>query len=117
GISDLYPDADVRATTGSISGRVTKNGQPVFGAHVVAFNLTTGSMVAGFTLDTLGRFVIGSLAPGPYVLRTEPLDDGDTDSFLDGTIDVDFRIGYHNKVVIVPVGADSGTIDIAVTKK
>ena len=42
GISDLYPDGAFREDTGSISGRVTKNGQGVFGAHVVAFNPATG---------------------------------------------------------------------------
>ena len=62
-----------------MSGRVTKNGQGVYGAHVVAFNLATGAMVGGFSLDSQGSFVIGDLRPGPYIVRTEPLDDGDTD--------------------------------------
>ena len=46
GISDLYPDGGFTASTGSISGTVTKDGQPIFGAHIVAFDPATGSMVA-----------------------------------------------------------------------
>ena len=41
GISDLYP-APATLDTGGIVGRVTKNGQGVIGAHVVAFNPETG---------------------------------------------------------------------------
>src|SRR4029077_11914279 len=37
GISDLYPAGEA-TTYGSVSGRVTKNGVPLFGAHVVAFD-------------------------------------------------------------------------------
>ncbi len=117
GISDLYPDAGVRTNTGSISGRVTRDGQGVYGAHLVAFNPVSGTMIGGFALDGQGRFVIGNLAPGFYVLRVEPLDDAGTDSFLDGDVDVDFRIAYVSKLVVVPRGADSGTIDVHVMKK
>ena len=51
-------------------------------------------MVAGFTLTTNGEFSIGGLSPGPKVVRVEPLDDADTDSFFDQsrTIDVNFRV-------------------------
>jgi matrixin len=117
GISDLYPDAGVRSNTGSISGRVTKDGQGVYGAHLVAFNPVSGAMIGGFALDTQGRFVLGDLPPGFYVLRAEPLDDAGTDSFLDGEVDVDFHVAYVSKLVIVPRGADSGTIDVHVVKK
>ena len=37
GISDIYPTNSARRSHGSISGKVTKNGGGVFGAHVVAF--------------------------------------------------------------------------------
>ena len=117
GISDLYPDAGVRGSTGSISGHVTKDGHGVFGAHLVAFNPVTGTMVGGFSLDSLGRFVVGGLAPGFYVLRVEPLDDSDTNSFLDGDVDVDFRVAYASRLVVVPRGGDSGTVDVQVIRK
>ena len=117
GIADLYPDAGVRSSTGSISGRVTKDGQGVYGAHLVAFNPVSGTMIGGFSLDAQGRFVIGGLTPGFYVLRVEPLDDAGTDSFLDGDVDVDFRVAYVSRLVVVPRGGDSGTIDVRVAKK
>ena len=54
-ISDLYPRGDFDSTASSISGRITKNGSGVFGAHVAAFNLETGEIVGGFTLERAGR--------------------------------------------------------------
>ena len=42
GISDIYGNEQFRSSTGSISGRVTKNGAGVVGAHVVAFHPVDG---------------------------------------------------------------------------
>ena len=117
GISNIYPDAGIRDATGTMSGHVTKNGQGVYGAHIVAFNPATGVMIGGFSLDSQGAFVIGDLPPGPYIVRTEPLDDADTDSFLDGTIDVDFQVVFSSHDVIVPRGGDSGSVEIHVVPK
>ena len=117
GISDLYPVDS--SETGSISGRVTKNGAGVYGAHVVAFHLQTGALVGNFTLDSVGRFVIGALSPGPYLLRVEPLDDADPDSFFEESppVDVDFRPAFFDRVVVVPSGGDSGSVTIRVVRK
>lgn len=119
GLSDLYPDGGFAGETGSISGRVTKNGAGVFGAHIVAFNLAAGTMVANFSLDSQGRFSIAGLSPGPHVVRVEPLDDADVDSFfdLDAGTDVNFRVTYFDRLVVVPRGGDSGEVDIAVKAK
>jgi Matrixin/Carboxypeptidase regulatory-like domain len=119
GISDLYPETTFTSETGTVSGRVTKDGQPVFGAHIVAFNPADGRMVANFALTSQGEFVIAGLSPGPYVIRVEPVDDADLDSFFDPSrnVDVDFKVTYAEKLAIVPRGADSGTITIAVTRK
>ena len=119
GLSDLYPDDRFTAETGSISGRVTKSGVGVFGAHVVAFNPATGALIANFSLDSQGRFSIAGLSPGPHVVRVEPLDDADIDSFFDlgaGT-DVNFRVTYFDRLVVVPRGGDSGVIEIKVQPK
>ena len=83
GVSDIYPDGGFRETTGSIEGRVTKNGKGVFGAHVVAYHLQTGALVGNFTLDDAGSFVIAGLQEGPHLLRVEPLDDAEVESFFD----------------------------------
>jgi hypothetical protein len=118
GISDVYPDGDF-AQLGSISGSVTKDGQPIFGAHVVAFNVASGSMVAGFTLNTQGQFSIAGLSPGPHLVRVEPLDDADLDSFFDTsrTVDIDFRVVFFDRVVVVPRGGDSGQVTVKVVRK
>jgi hypothetical protein len=119
GISDIYGNDEFRRTTGSISGRVTKNGTGIVGAHVVAFNPTTGKMVATFTLSEDGAFVIAGLEPGLHVVRVEPLDDADTASFLDTSfkVDADFKVAFYNRVVTVPRGGTARNVDITVVGK
>jgi hypothetical protein len=119
GISDLYPASTFSRQTGSVSGKVTKNGTGVLGAHVVAFNPKTGTLVGGFSLSDDGSFVIAGLEPGPHILRVEPLDDADIDSFLDLTlgVDVDFRVKFFEKLVVVPKGGGTSKIEIKVVPK
>jgi hypothetical protein len=119
GISDLYPDGGFNNITGSVSGRVVKGGQGVFGAHIVAFDPRTGEMVGNFSLSTNGQFSIAGLNPGPHVLRVEPIDDGDTDSFFDlaEPTDIEFRAKYYDRLLIVPKGGDSGSAEIEVVAK
>jgi hypothetical protein len=118
GISDLYPDGDF-ANEGSLSGRVTKDGRPIFGAHVVAFNPATGAMVGGFSLNAQGQFSIGGLSPGPHVVRVEPIDDADVGSFFDTTqnVDIAFGVVFLDRVVVVPKGGDSGEVAVTVVRK
>ena len=116
GISDLYPDNGFNDKTGSVSGYVTKNGTGVYGAHVVAFDPARGEQVASFTLSGDGFFSIAGLRPGPHVIRIEPLDDVDPSSFFDPTqpIDVNFRVTYSQRLMVVPLGGDSGSAQIPV---
>jgi len=119
GTSDLYPDAAFRQSTGSIQGRVRKGGAGVYGAHVVALDLRSGALVGNFSLDDDGRFVIAGLSPGAYVVRAEPLDDGDVESFLDdpGPVDLDFKVAIHPQLVVVPAGGAPPSIDVEVQPK
>lgn len=119
GISDLYPAGTFPEDFGSLSGRVTKNGRGVFGAHVVAFSPSRGTMTANFSLDTEGHFTIAGLSPGPYVVRVEPIDDASVDSYFSASepTDVDFRAMYFDRLVVVPPGGDSGPIEVKVTPK
>jgi hypothetical protein len=117
GASDVYPAAGQRDSTGAVRGHVTKNGQGVFGAHVVAFNPETGSLVGGFTLSADGAFVIAGLAPGPYVIRVEPLDDVDVEGVLGGVVDLDFRVAYAPRMVVAPKGGSSGAVELQVVGK
>jgi len=117
GIGDLYPDGDYKEGRGTISGRVLKNGQGVFGAHIVAFNPATGDLIGNYTLTADGKFTIGGLSPGPHVLRVEPLDDADLVSFIGPSVDLDFRVAFYNRLVAVPGGGDSGSVTINVVRK
>jgi hypothetical protein len=119
GISDLYPDAGFDKEAGSISGRITRDGRGVFGAHIVAFNPATGALVGNFSLDTQGRFSIAGLTRGLYIVRVEPLDDADVESFFesDPPTDTDSRALFYDRLVGVPPGGDSGAIEIKVVRK
>jgi hypothetical protein len=119
GVSDLYPSSTFRLDTGTIQGTVTKAGTGVFGAHVTAFSLATGTLVGGFSLDSSGNFAIAGLAPGSYIVRVEPLDDGDTSSYFDSStnVDTDFRVGYYPHILTVPAGGSAPSAAITVVAK
>lgn len=119
GVTDIYGTPAISRNFGSISGRVTKNGTGVVGAHVVAFSPRSAKLVGGFSLTSDGSFVIAGLEPGPYVLRAEPLDDGDIDSFFDEStgVDVNFNVKFYERVVVVPRGGGTSNIEIRVTPK
>jgi hypothetical protein len=118
GASDLYPDRDFSDRTGSIAGRVLRNGVGVFGAHVIAFNPRTGALIAGFTLSPDGSFQIAGLTPGAHVIRVEPLDDGDLDSFFDGEpVNVNFRVAFSERLVAAPRGGTGEAITVTVLPK
>ena len=119
GVSDIYPEGDFRDRTGSITGRVTKNGAGVFGAHVVAWNQRTGALIGNFSLNNDGSFTIAGLDPGPHVIRVEPLDDGEITSFFSesANVDINFLGAFHDRLVIAPRGGGSDRAEIAVRPK
>jgi hypothetical protein len=117
GLSDLYPSASAVLDSGGIVGRVTKNGQGVRGAHIIALNPESGVLIGNFTLNDSGEFVIARLPPGPYILRVEPLDDAEPDSFFTAAIDTDFRVTYAPRMVVAPRGGSSPSIEIRVLPK
>lgn len=119
GISDLYPDGSFASATGSVSGHVTKNGAGVYGAHIVAFDIAGGTQVASFSLRRDGQFSIAGLRPGPHVIRVEPLDDAETDSFFEpgDPVDLQFRVNYFEQLVVVPRGGDRSTVEVKVVPK
>jgi hypothetical protein len=117
GVSDLYPDAQFQADTGIVGGRVRLNGIAVKGAHIVAFNPQTGSLIGNFS-GADGIFRIAGLTPGPHVIRVEPLDDADIDSFLDPPgVNVNFQVTFHDRLIVAPVGGTSTSFDVAVRPK
>ena len=118
GVSDLYPDDDFDDTTGAISGRVVRNGTGVIGAHVIAFNPKTGEIIGGFSIGEGGTFQIAGLTPGAHVIRVEPLDDADIDSFFSPSgIDVDFQVTLLPRLIVAPAGGASDRFDVSVRPK
>lgn len=120
GVSDIYPAANYRTNTGAARGRVTLNSQPVFGAHVVAFNPHTGRLIGGFTVNADGEFEIAGLTPGPHVIRVEPLDDADTESFFSDRnrdIEIDFRVTYFERLFVAPRGGVGERFEVPVRPK
>lgn len=117
GISDLYPASAFRARTGVLRGRVRRNGQPVFGAHVIAFNPATGESIGGFALGADGDFQIAGLTPGPHVVRVEPLDDADVESFFDRGVDTNFAVTFYERLFVAPAGGVGEHIDVGVRPK
>jgi len=93
GISALYPTGGFTAATGTVSGQVTKGGQPILGAYINAFNPFTGETIGFFTNEN-GRYNIKGLKPGPYVVRVNPITDPTTPedfNFPENLVDMDFR--------------------------
>jgi len=117
GISELYPSSTFRARTGVLRGRVLRGGRPVFGAHVIAFNPATGQSIAGFALGDDGSFQIAGLSPGPHVIRVEPLDDADAESFFDGSVDANFSVTFYDRLFVAPKGGAGEQVDITVRPK
>jgi hypothetical protein len=119
GISEMYPASSFTRTTGSISGKVTKNGKGVPGAHIVAFNPANGELIGGFTLNAEGTFTIAGLQSGPHILRAEPLDDAEIDSFFEASLntDLDFRVKFYERIVSVPRGGGTSNVEIKVVPK
>jgi hypothetical protein len=119
GISDIYGGPSFSAARGSISGRVTKNGSGVLGAHVVAFSPATSAMIGGFTQSDDGSFVVGALQPGTYVLRAEPLDDADPGAFLSTSVNIDlnFKPAFLSRLVTVTRGGTAAGIELKVVPK
>jgi len=118
GISDLYPADGFRAATGTADGVVTKNGKGVYGAHVVACSPTSGTLIGNFT-DQDGNFSIAGLPPGPVVLRVEPVDNADLESFFDtpSQVDLNFQITYYSRFAVVGAGGGTGLLTIQVAAK
>ncbi|HEY5616794.1 MAG TPA: matrixin family metalloprotease [Vicinamibacterales bacterium] len=119
GVSDLYPGGGFRGETGVARGRVTRSGAGVLGAHVAAFNPETGQVIAAFTLNQSGEFEIVGLTPGPHVIRVEPLDDADLDSFFDARdpIDIAFRVTLHDRLFVAPSGGVGERFTVSVQPK
>ena len=117
GISVMYPTGEFIQRRGRLAGRVTKGGQGVAFAHVVAFNPFTGQTIASFADDT-GAYEIRGLASGPVTVRVNPISDPTSPEdfgFPSHLADLDFSdaLFLGGSAQVVPSNTTSG-IDIEV---
>ncbi|HEY6360629.1 MAG TPA: matrixin family metalloprotease [Vicinamibacterales bacterium] len=119
GVSDLYPAGDFRQRTGVVRGRVVRGGAGILGAHVITFNPETGELIGGFSVNREGDFQIGGLSPGPHVIRVEPLDDADVESFFGRSdpVDVNFGVTFHDRLLVAPAGGAGERFTVTVRPK
>lgn len=116
GISVLYPEGRFTASTGTISGRVTKGGQEVYGAYINAFNPFTSETI-GFFTDRNGRYNIEGLKPGPYIVRVNPITEPTTPedfSLPDRLVDTDFRDALFEGRAEVEPGENTSGVNFEV---
>ena len=119
GASDLYPAENFRASTGVARGRVVRGGTGILGAHVVAFNEKTRDLIAGFSVNRDGEFQIAGLTPGAHVIRVEPLDDADVESFFGRSdpVDANFQVTFHDRLFVAPAGGVGERVTVTVRPK
>lgn len=119
GLVDIYGGPSGAALRGSLSGRVTLGATGVFGAHITAMHTGTGDLVSTFSLTANGDFAIAGLAPGLYVVRVEPLDDADLESYFDeeNAVNINFKPAFYAKLVSVPKGGAGPSVEIKVVAK
>jgi hypothetical protein len=89
----LYPDPAQSAAWGSIRGRVTRGGSPVFGAVLLAESPAAG-VLSGTLSAADGTYELAGLPAGPMTLRVAPLDAGGLDYLVRGSdIGADWTAG------------------------
>jgi hypothetical protein len=116
-VAAVYPSGGGR---GSISGRITQSGNPVFGAHVVVFEPVDQVLVGAVTLPD-GTYTAGGLPPGRYVIRVEALKPPADASSLGGIystmsdlVNSSFRPAFLERYVDVVAGSEAGGVNLEV---
>lgn len=116
GISALYPSGGFNAANGTISGKVTKNGQDVFGAYVNAYNPFTDTMAGMFT-DRDGNYRLAGLKAGPHIVRVNPITDPmspEDFGFPERLVDMDFEDEFYLERAEVIAGQTTSGVDFEV---
>lgn len=117
GISAIYPAAG--SQRGAISGSVTRDGFPVFGAHVVAHDPIQDIVVSAVTLPD-GSFEIAGLPAGRYLMEALPLTGtGAGPATLGGiftseAVNTTFRSAFFTQTVRLGAGQRVGGLTVEV---
>ncbi|HEV8131437.1 MAG TPA: matrixin family metalloprotease [Acidobacteriota bacterium] len=122
GINISYSLVGLSQITGSISGKVTRAGSPVFGAFVVSTD-EQGVLAASTVTLPDGTYKLQFLPPGKYTVYVEPLDglmtpDALTGGVFERPIVTDFLPKFYNDSTeaAVTVASDATGVDLAVTQ-
>ncbi|MDA2928840.1 matrixin family metalloprotease [Acidobacteria bacterium AH-259-O06] len=124
GASVTYPMVGLDLITGTITGTVTRDGNPVFGAFVVAVD-DQGVLASNAITLPDGTYKLEFLPPGNYTLYVEPLDSPTTPASVSGGIFdqpmvTDFLPKFFNDSqtpsVTVNAGATTAARDFAVSQ-
>lgn len=118
----LYPRASTLVEFGNLEGRVSMNGNPVFGAIVTA-ETEDGNVIAGTVSSPNGFYQISMLPPGDYGIRATPMDPAGNDNFSSLIRGVDISFDHEfaetgflpttNRIARIDVGAPK-QLDFAV---
>ena len=113
GMVGMYPAG---GNSASISGFVTRDGRPVFGAQVVANDPIEDVLVSAVTLPD-GSYEIAGLPPGRYLMEARPLIGAASPATLGGIFDsefVDTTFSAEFFTVTVRVAAGEHATDVSV---
>ena len=123
GLNVLFPLPGIDRVTGSIGGRVTRGGQGIFGAFVVAVDSQGVVTASGISLPG-GHYEISHVPPGNYTIYAEPLDGPTRPSNISGgvfsinSLDGNFRPTFFQNSqearVRVNIGSRTHNVDIQV---
>jgi hypothetical protein len=118
GISALYPGGGFTSQTGTLTGRVTQNGEPVFGAQVQAYNPFTDELIGVFT-DMDGNYELKGAKSGPQVVRVNPITDPTSPEdygFPEFLVDLDFRDELYEGRAEIVAGQTTSGVDFEVER-
>ena len=117
GIHAIYPQQG--ANFGAIRGTITRNGNPVFGAHVVAHDPIQDILVGAVTLPD-GSYEMAGLPPGVYLMEVLPLGSPVPPAALGGiftreAVDTTFTRAFFNTRVLIGRGQTVSGQDLEVS--
>ncbi len=117
GIGAMYPASGSRR--GAISGFVTRDGLPVFGAHVLAHDPIQDVLVSAVTLPD-GSYEIAGLPEGRYLMEAVPLTGTGAGPatlggiFTSDAVNTTFREAFFTQTVRLSAGQRVGGVSVEV---